>query len=91
MDRSMQNALCCGGGGGNIFTDIIGNGPESPARGRAAEALDTGAEILAVSCPTCAVMLADAVKANNMDEYIQVKEISEIVNARLNGRLPTGE
>ena len=91
MDRSMQNALCCGGGGGNIFTDIIGNGPESPARGRAAEALDTGAEILAVSCPTCAVMLADAVKANNMDEYIQVKEISEIVNARLNGRFPAGE
>jgi len=91
MDRSMQNALCCGGGGGNIFTDIIGNGPQSPARDRAAEALDTGAEILAVSCPACAVMLADAVKANNLDERIQVKEISEIVNARLGGRFPNGE
>jgi len=86
MDRSRQDALCCGGGGGNLFTDIIGNGPESPARDRAAEALNTGAEILTVSCPMCAVMLADAVKANNMDERIQVKEISEIVNARLNGR-----
>jgi len=91
MDRSMRDALCCGGGGGNIFTDIIGNGPLSPARDRVAEALDTGAEILAVSCPTCAVMLADAVKANNLDDRIQVKEISEIVNARLDGRLPTGE
>ena len=91
MDRSMQDALCCGGGGGNIFTDIIGNGPQSPARDRVAEALDTGAEILAVSCPTCAVMLADAVKANNLDERIQVKEISEIVNARLDGRFPNGE
>jgi Fe-S oxidoreductase len=83
MDRSMQDALCCGGGGGNVFTDIIGNGPESPARDRVAEARDTGAEILAVSCPTCAVMLADAVKANNMDEHIQVKEISEMVNDHL--------
>jgi Fe-S oxidoreductase len=91
MDRSMQDALCCGGGGGNIFTDIIGNGPESPTRDRAAEALDTGAEILTVSCPTCAVMLADAVKANNMDDRIQVKEISEIVNERLDGRFPTGD
>jgi Fe-S oxidoreductase len=91
MDRSMQNALCCGGGGGNIFTDIIGNGPESPARDRVVEALDAGAEILAVSCPTCAVMLADAVKANNMDQRIQVKEISEIVNERLNGCFPAGE
>jgi Fe-S oxidoreductase len=80
----MQDALCCGGGGGNIFTDIIGNGPESPARDRVAEALDSDAEILAVSCPSCAVMLADAVKSSNMDNRIQVKEISEIVNVWLN-------
>ena len=58
---------------------------------RVVEALDTDAEILAVSCPTCAVVLEDAVKSNNMDERIQVKEISEIVNARLNGHYPTGE
>ena len=89
MDRAMQDALCCGGGGGNIFTDIIGNGPESPARDRAVEALDTGADILAVSCPACAVMLADAVKANNLEERLQVKEISEIVNARLEGAFYT--
>lgn len=84
MDRSMQDALCCGGGGGNLFTDVLGNGPESPARNRVAEALDTGAEILAVSCPTCAVMLGDAVKSTNAEGRIQVKEISEIVNERLN-------
>ncbi len=83
MDRSMQNALCCGGGGGNLFTDILGNGPESPAQTRVAEALGTGASILAVSCPTCAVMLGDAVKSTNLDKRIQVKEISEIINDRL--------
>jgi Fe-S oxidoreductase len=83
MGRSRQNSLCCGGGGGNLFTDIIGNGPESPARIRVAEARDTGAALLVVSCPTCAVMLGDAVKSTNMDERIQVREISEIVNDRL--------
>jgi len=83
MERSMQNALCCGGGGGNLFTDILGNGPKSPTQSRVAEALDTGADILAVSCPTCAVMLEDAVKSANLDERIQVREISEIVNDRL--------
>ena len=91
MDRSMGDALCCGGGGGNLFTDVIGKGPESPARIRVAEALDTGADILAVSCPSCAVMLADAVKTSNMDDRIQVKDVSEIVNARLNSTFPTGE
>ena len=83
MDRSMQNALCCGGGGGNLFTDILGNGPESPAQNRVMEALGTDADILAVSCPSCAVMLGDAVKSTNLDERIQVREISEIVNNRL--------
>jgi len=85
MDRCRQDALCCGGGGGNLFSDILANGPESPARNRVAEALDTGAEILAVSCPTCAVMLEDAVKSSNLDGRLQIKEISEIVNDRLNG------
>ena len=89
MDRSRQDALCCGGGGGNLFSDILGNGPESPARNRVAEALGTEAEILAVSCPACAVMLEDAVKSSNSEDHIQIKEISEIVNDRLNGRLPT--
>jgi len=83
MDRSMQNALCCGGGGGNLFTDILGNGPESPAKNRVMEALGTDAHIMAVSCPSCAVMLGDAVKSTNLDERIQVREISEIVNNRL--------
>jgi Fe-S oxidoreductase len=83
MDRSMQNALCCGGGGGNLFTDIIGSGPESPARNRVMEALGTEAHVLAVSCPICAVMLEDAVKSTNLDERIQVQEISEIVSRRL--------
>ena len=87
MDRSLRDALCCGGGGGNFFTDLIGNGPEPPARDRATEALETGAEILAVSCPACAVMLGDAVKAVDMAGRIQVREVSEVVNARLMGSI----
>jgi Fe-S oxidoreductase len=83
MDRHLQNALCCGGGGGNLFTDILGHAPESPTQNRILEALDTGADILAVSCPTCAVMLTDAVKSLNMEDRIHVQEISEIVNQRL--------
>jgi Fe-S oxidoreductase len=83
MDRSRQDAFCCGGGGGNLLTDILGKSPEPPARSRVAEALGTGAGILAVGCPTCAVMLEAAVKSNNVEDRIQVQEISEIVAERL--------
>ncbi|MBC2714073.1 MAG: (Fe-S)-binding protein [Desulfobacteraceae bacterium] len=82
MDRNRNNALCCGGGGGNFFTDILSGGDETSARVRVREAVDAGAEILAVACPMCAVMLEDAVKAENLDDRIQVLEVSEIVRQR---------
>ncbi len=83
MERSFENALCCGGGGGNVFTGIIGSGLDTAARARVREAAATGAQVLAVACPQCAVMLADAVKVENLDGRLEVKELSEIVNARL--------
>lgn len=83
MDRCFQNALCCGGGGGNIFTDIIGSGQDSPARSRVHEASETGAQILTVTCPVCAIMLEDAVKSANMESNMEVKELSEIVTERI--------
>ena len=79
MNRSKENAFCCGGGGENFFTDLLGSGPESPARSRVREAAETGAAILAVACPNCAKMLEDAVKAENLEEKIAVKDIAEII------------
>ncbi len=83
MDRSFQNSFCCGGGGGNVFTDVLGGGPDSPAAKRVEEAAETGAQILAVTCPVCATMFEDAVKSGNMADRIQVKELSEIIAERL--------
>jgi Fe-S oxidoreductase len=82
MGRVKENAFCCGGGGGNFFTDLLGSGPESPARARVREAVDTGASVLAVACPNCAKMLGDAVKAENLEGKIAVREISEIIQEK---------
>jgi len=79
MERSKGNAFCCGGGGGNFFTDILGGGEDSPARIRVKEALDTGAEIIAVACPQCAKMLDDAIKSEELDDRLAVKDVAEIV------------
>jgi len=83
MARNRQNALCCGGGGGNFFTDILGGAEESAARARVMEAIDTGAEILAVSCPVCAIMLEDAAKSAGAAEEIRVMEITEVIGEAL--------
>ena len=81
--RNNVNAFCCGGGGGNFFTDIIGPGEDSPGRVRIREALNTGAEVLAVACPSCAKMLGDAIKGEQVDDKIKVMDVSEIVQEHL--------
>jgi len=83
MDRSFQNSLCCGGGGGNVFTDIMGSGDGTAARARVLEAKAADAEILAVSCPGCAVMLEDALKAEKLENELKVMELSEIMTEYL--------
>jgi len=83
MDQNRENAFCCGGGGGNFFTDILGGGEDSPNRIRVRQALDTGAQIIAVSCPQCAKMLDDAVKAEELEGKLEVLEVAEIVTRAL--------
>jgi Fe-S oxidoreductase len=43
------------------------------------QALDTGAQVLAVECPFCTAMLEDAVKAEGVEGKVVVKDLSELV------------
>jgi Fe-S oxidoreductase len=72
MGRNRKNAFCCGGGG-----------ESSPARNRVREARETGANVLAVACPTCMVMLNDAIKSENLEGKLAVKDICEVVKEAL--------
>jgi Fe-S oxidoreductase len=79
MERNRENSFCCGGGSGNFYTDFFGGGENSPSRIRVREAYKTGANVLAVACPTCAVMLSEAIKDEGIEESLIVKDISEIL------------
>jgi len=83
MAQVKEGAFCCGGGGGNFFTNMLGSGVSSPSRIRVRQAFETGAEVLAVACPLCAKMLDDAVKDEGLDEKLKVKDIAEMVNDTL--------
>lgn len=77
MERSKGEALCCGGGGGNFFTDMLGAGENSPSRIRVREALETKAQVIATACPQCFNMLDDAVKTEGAEEKIAVRDLSQ--------------
>jgi Fe-S oxidoreductase len=78
MRRNRADAFCCGGGGGNFFTDLNGPGEDTPARVRVREAFETGAEVVAVACPQCAKMLMDAAKAEGLENRLRIKDVAEI-------------
>jgi len=83
MERNGKDAFCCGGGSGNFVTDLLAGSADSPARVRAREAYETGADTLAVACPSCLTMLTDAAKAENLDNKLVVKDISQILKESL--------
>jgi len=56
MPRTRRWALCCGGGGGNMWQESETNG--RLADQRVAEARSTGASILATACPFCVTCFA---------------------------------
>ena len=78
MGRIRENSFCCGGGGGNYVTDLIG-GESSPSRSRVREAYDTGADTIVVTCPICVTMFEDAIKTEGLEEKLAVKDLSELM------------
>ena len=51
---------------------------------RTEEAIATGANIIASSCPFCMTMLTDGLKYKNKEEEIQNLDIAELVVGALN-------
>ncbi len=76
LDMSRKRSICCEGGGGRMWHDIPG---ERLAEARIKEALDVGAEILAVACPFCLLTFDDAVKTTGTEDAIQIMDIMEIL------------
>ena len=78
MDRVRERSLCCEGGGGRMWSEGT-NVEERLATERIEEALDTGADVLAVACPFCLLTLEDAVKVGGHEDRLQVLDIMELV------------
>ena len=81
MERSRENGLCCGAGGGHFWMDLkIGERVNSV---RAEEAAATGASTVATACPFCMQMMEDGVKLTNNETRLDVRDIAEVIAERL--------
>ena len=75
MPNNAQDTLCCGGGGGRMWLET--DPRERFSDLRVEEALSTGAQILATSCPYCIACLEDSVKAQGIKDLL-VMDVAEI-------------
>lgn len=75
MERIREFSWCCGAGGGvkSAFPDFA----VATAKERVAEAQETGAEVLATSCPWCEANLSDGINAAG--SHLRVMSLVEIV------------
>jgi Fe-S oxidoreductase len=80
LPRHGLKSFCCGAGGAQMWKEEE-HGRERINANRFREADATGADILAVGCPFCMIMLTDARKAANSE--MQVLDIAELVANRL--------
>ncbi len=78
LARSRERALCCGGGSGHFYFDLLA-GAGAPAKARVRDALEAGVEVLAVACPACLVMLDSAVKEEGLEGELLVKDVAELL------------
>ncbi|MDR3566748.1 MAG: (Fe-S)-binding protein, partial [Syntrophobacteraceae bacterium] len=69
LARSKESSLCCAGGGGRIWAEV----PMGERFGelRVKDALETGAEVLATSCPYCVNMLTDACMSLDKQDVLE--------------------
>ena len=75
MPRNKERSFCCGGGGGRMWMEEkIGTRINL---NRVDEAIDTGAEEVAVACPFCRVMVGDGMVARQSD--VEVLDVAQIL------------
>jgi Fe-S oxidoreductase len=77
MEQSRANGFCCGGGGGMSFIDEPPNQRVNQERAR--QALETGADVVAVGCPFCMTMLEDGINARKQDRDVRVLDVAELL------------
>jgi Fe-S oxidoreductase len=99
MERSGRNTFCCGAGGGRMWMEETRGTRINAERTR--QALETGAETVATSCPFCMTMmkdgLADAAASDapgagavGMGGAVTARDIAEILADSLAPTQPAG-
>ncbi|MCM3739820.1 (Fe-S)-binding protein [Oceanobacillus luteolus] len=77
MVRSRENGMCCGAGGGLMWTEETTGNRINVARTE--QALAVSPSMISTGCPYCLTMISDGTKAKEVDEDISTLDVAEIL------------
>ena len=87
MPRSRRDSFCCGGGGGRVWMEEIGEAHSRPSENRVKEAAGlAGVEMLVVACPKDFVMFTDAVKTTGLEGRLVIRDLADLVAEAVSGK-----
>ncbi|WP_347548371.1 heterodisulfide reductase-related iron-sulfur binding cluster [Pseudalkalibacillus hwajinpoensis] len=77
MDRNRENGMCCGAGGGLMWTEEDTGSRINVTRTE--QALSVKPSVIGSACPYCLTMMSDGTKAKEVEEEIATLDIVEIL------------
>jgi len=77
MVRTRDNGMCCGAGGGLMWTEETTGNRINVARTE--QALEVNPTMISSACPFCLTMLSDGTKAKDVDQDIGTMDVAEIL------------
>ena len=84
MKRQYEGAMCCGGGGGQMWLESDPNTRINQRR--LADALEAQADVIATACPYCLLMFDDAIRSRGVGDRVRVMDVAEIMADGLSAR-----
>ncbi len=78
MKSNHDKSMCCGAGGGRMWMEeTIGKRVNVT---RTEQALETGATVIAASCPFCMTMIGDGLKSKDQQDRVKIMDLAELMD-----------
>src|SRR5699024_12198483 len=72
--RSKENGMCCGAGGGLMWTEETTGARVNVARTE--QAMEVEPTMISIACPFCLTMLSDGTKAKEVEQDISTMDVA---------------
>ncbi|WNQ13051.1 (Fe-S)-binding protein [Paenibacillus aurantius] len=89
MERSRENGMCCGAGGGMMWMEETAGKRVNVARTE--QALEVKPTVISSACPYCLTMLEDGTKMKEAEDRVKARDVAELLEQSVFGSAPRPE